>query len=66
MQEYFFIILLDKLTSRPDISEFHCIKDAKVPLMRFKLDGVSIDLQYAELKVNDCSRGELISSCQSL
>ncbi|GFZ13877.1 poly(A) polymerase 3 [Actinidia rufa] len=47
----FFIILHDMLTSRPDISEFHCIKDAKVPLMRFKLDGISIDLPYAQLKV---------------
>ena len=51
MQEDFFIILHDVLTSRPDVSEFHCIKDAKVPLMRFKLDGISIDLPYAQLKV---------------
>ncbi|GFS31479.1 poly(A) polymerase 3 [Actinidia rufa] len=47
----FFIILHDMLTSRPDVSEFHCIKDAKVPLVRFKLDGISIDLPYAQLKV---------------
>ncbi|GFS35185.1 poly(A) polymerase 3 [Actinidia rufa] len=47
----FFIILHSILNSRPDVSEFHCIKDAKVPLMRFKLDGISIDLPYAQLKV---------------
>ncbi|PSR97879.1 Nuclear poly(A) polymerase 3 (PAP(III)) like [Actinidia chinensis var. chinensis] len=51
LAEDFFIILHDILTSRPDVSEFHCIKDAKVPLMRFKLDGISIDLPYAQLKV---------------
>ncbi|GFZ11458.1 poly(A) polymerase 3 [Actinidia rufa] len=28
----------------------HCIKDAKVPLVRFKLDGISIDLPYAQLE----------------
>ncbi|XP_057470873.1 nuclear poly(A) polymerase 3-like isoform X2 [Actinidia eriantha] len=51
LAEDFFIILHDIFTSRPDVSEFHCIKDAKVPLMRFKLDGISIDLPYAQLKV---------------
>ncbi|KAL7257280.1 hypothetical protein ACSBR1_003562 [Camellia fascicularis] len=39
------------LTSRSEVFEVHCVKDAKVPLMRFKLDGISIDLPYAQLKV---------------
>lgn len=28
------------LKSRPEVSEIHCVKDAKVPLMRFKFDGI--------------------------
>lgn len=39
------------LASRPEVSEIHCVKDAKVPLMRFKFDGISVDLPYAQLKV---------------
>ncbi|KAI8561881.1 hypothetical protein RHMOL_Rhmol04G0376300 [Rhododendron molle] len=51
MGEDFFVVLHNMLTSRPEVSEVHCVKDAKVPLMRFKLDGISIDLPYAQLKV---------------
>lgn len=39
------------LKSRPEVSEIHCVKDAKVPLMRFKFDGISVDLPYAQLQV---------------
>ena len=39
------------LASRPEVTEIHCIKDAKVPLMKFKFDGLSIDLPFAQLKV---------------
>ncbi|KAK4725799.1 hypothetical protein R3W88_030716 [Solanum pinnatisectum] len=49
--EDFFIVLHSMLASRPQVSEIHCVKDAKVPLMRFKFDGISIDLPYARLKV---------------
>ncbi|XP_059289397.1 nuclear poly(A) polymerase 3-like [Lycium ferocissimum] len=49
--EDFFIVLHDMLASRPEVSEIHCVKDAKVPLMRFKFDGISIDLPYARIKV---------------
>ncbi|RYR22155.1 hypothetical protein Ahy_B03g067435 [Arachis hypogaea] len=31
--------------------EFYCVKSAKVPLMRFKFSGISIDLSYACLNV---------------
>lgn len=39
------------LKSRPEVSEIHCVKDAKVPLMRFKFDGILIDLPYARFHV---------------
>nr|GMD89261.1 nuclear poly(A) polymerase 3 [Ipomoea batatas] len=51
MVEDFFVVLYNILASRPEISEIQCIKDAKVPLMRFKFDGIPIDLPYAQLKV---------------
>ncbi|KAF5943466.1 hypothetical protein HYC85_017543 [Camellia sinensis] len=46
----FFVVLHNMLTSKSEVSEVHCVKDAKVPLMRVKLDGISIDLPYAQLK----------------
>ncbi|KAJ7980423.1 putative Poly(A) polymerase [Quillaja saponaria] len=51
MADDFFIVLQNMLKSRPEVSEIHSVKDAKVPLMRFKFDGVSVDLPYAQLKV---------------
>ncbi|XP_010546962.1 PREDICTED: nuclear poly(A) polymerase 3 [Tarenaya hassleriana] len=49
--EDFFVVLRNMLKSRPEVSEIHCVKDAKVPLIRFKFDGILIDLPYAQLKV---------------
>ncbi|KAJ8573958.1 hypothetical protein K7X08_010469 [Anisodus acutangulus] len=49
--EDFFIVLHNMLASRPEVSDIHCVKGAKVPLMRFKFDGISIDLPYARLRV---------------
>ncbi|KAJ9181775.1 hypothetical protein P3X46_005833 [Hevea brasiliensis] len=51
MAEDFFIVLRNMLKSRPEVSDIHCVKDAKVPLMRFKFDGISVDLPYAQLKL---------------
>lgn len=51
MADDFFIVLRNMLKTFPEVSEIHCVKDAKVPLMRFKFDGISIDLPYAQLKV---------------
>lgn len=51
MQEDFFIVLRNMLKSIPEVSEIHRVKDAKVPLMRFKFDGISVDLPFAQLKV---------------
>lgn len=39
------------LKSRPEVAEIHCVKDAKVPLMRFKFDGILVDLPYARLNI---------------
>ncbi|XLU48367.1 hypothetical protein S245_043181, partial [Arachis hypogaea] len=46
----FFVVLHDMLKGRPEVSELYCVKSAKVPLMRFKVDGISIDVSYACLK----------------
>ncbi|KAJ4893038.1 Nuclear poly(A) polymerase 3 [Raphanus sativus] len=49
--EDFFIDLRDLLKSRAEVSEIHCVKDAKVPLIRFKFDGILVDLPYAQLRL---------------
>ncbi|RWR76419.1 nuclear polyA polymerase 3 [Cinnamomum micranthum f. kanehirae] len=49
--EDFFIVLHNMLQSRPEVSEIQCVKNAKVRLMRFKFNGISIDLPYAQLPV---------------
>ncbi|EOA32034.1 hypothetical protein CARUB_v10015278mg [Capsella rubella] len=51
MAEDFFIGLRDMLITRREVSEVHCVKDAKVPLIRFKFDGILVDLPYAQLRV---------------
>lgn len=51
MQEDFFVVLHDILAKRVEVSDIHCVKDAKVPLMRFKFEGISVDLPYAQLQV---------------
>ncbi|XP_065863857.1 nuclear poly(A) polymerase 3 [Euphorbia lathyris] len=51
MADDFFIVLRNMFKSRPEVSDIHCVKDAKVPLMRFKFDGISVDLPYAQLKL---------------
>ncbi|MFS7962641.1 putative polynucleotide adenylyltransferase [Helianthus anomalus] len=45
----------------PDVTELHHVPDAHVPMMRFKLNGVSIDLLYARLSlwvIPDVSRSQ--------
>ncbi|WCJ23270.1 poly(A) polymerase 3 [Euphorbia peplus] len=51
MADDFFIVLRNMLKSRPEVSDIHCVKDAKVPLMRFQFNGISVDLPYAQLKL---------------
>ncbi|KAI3687643.1 hypothetical protein L1987_81343 [Smallanthus sonchifolius] len=47
----FFVVLHEVLAKRVEVSDIHCVKDAKVPLMRFKFEGISVDLPYAQLQV---------------
>ncbi|CAM0876108.1 unnamed protein product [Alopecurus aequalis] len=47
--EYFFGCLHDMLAEMPEVSELHPVPDAHVPVLGFKLCGVSIDLLYANL-----------------
>lgn len=54
------------LKSRPEVSEIHCVKDAKVPLMRFKFDGILIDLPYACLHVLSVPEVSLVTLLQIL
>ncbi|KAE9591625.1 hypothetical protein Lal_00039120 [Lupinus albus] len=49
--EDFFVVLHTMLKRRPEVSEIQCVKSAKVPLIRFKFDGFSVDLPYARLRV---------------
>ncbi|KAG4157412.1 hypothetical protein ERO13_D02G060900v2 [Gossypium hirsutum] len=51
MVDDFFIVLYNMLKSRPEVSEIHYVKDAKVLLMRFEFDGISINLPFVQLKV---------------
>eukprot|EP00252_Welwitschia_mirabilis_P002922 TRINITY_DN12927_c0_g1_i2.p1 TRINITY_DN12927_c0_g1~~TRINITY_DN12927_c0_g1_i2.p1 ORF type:complete len:633 (-),score=105.49 TRINITY_DN12927_c0_g1_i2:530-2428(-) len=49
LEDDFFHVLFDMLKNTPDVSAVQCVKNANVPLMRFKLNGISIDLLYARL-----------------
>ena len=37
------------LAEMPEVSELHPVPDAHVPVLGFKLNGISIDLLYANL-----------------
>jgi hypothetical protein len=50
-QTDFFGTLHDMLKERPDIAELHAVQDAHVPVMKFKLKGISVDLLYAKLNL---------------
>ncbi|KAG8381794.1 hypothetical protein BUALT_Bualt05G0009800 [Buddleja alternifolia] len=47
--EDFFGVLRDMLASTPGVSDILCIKNAKVPQIKFSFDGVKFDLPYARL-----------------
>ncbi|AQK63941.1 Nuclear poly(A) polymerase 1 [Zea mays] len=47
--EFFFRWLHDMLAEMPEVSELHPVPDAHVPVLGFKINGVSIDLLYANL-----------------
>ncbi|XP_075658302.1 nuclear poly(A) polymerase 1-like [Castanea sativa] len=48
-EEDFFGELHRMLAELPEVQELHPVPDAYVPVMKFKFDGVSIDLLYAKL-----------------
>ncbi|XP_042471442.1 nuclear poly(A) polymerase 1-like [Zingiber officinale] len=50
-EEDFFIQLHNMLFEMSEVTELHPIPDAYVPVMKFKLNGVSIDLLYAKLSL---------------
>nr|XP_043629934.1 nuclear poly(A) polymerase 1 [Erigeron canadensis] len=50
-QEDFFGELKKMLIEMPDVTDMHPVPDAHVPVMKFKLNGVSIDLLYARLSL---------------
>lgn len=51
ISEDFFIVLCNILKHNHEVSDIHCVKDAKVPLIRFKFDGIAVDFPYARLQV---------------
>ncbi|KAL3636738.1 Nuclear poly(A) polymerase 4 [Castilleja foliolosa] len=48
-EEDFFYVLHNMLTEMEDVSELQTVPDAHVPVMKFKFDGISIDLLYASI-----------------
>ncbi|KAM7279968.1 hypothetical protein ACFE04_007102 [Oxalis oulophora] len=50
-EENFFGDLYRMLSEMPEVAELHPVPDAHVPVMKFKFNGVSIDLLYARLSL---------------
>uniref|UniRef100_A0A7C9APK9 polynucleotide adenylyltransferase n=1 Tax=Opuntia streptacantha TaxID=393608 RepID=A0A7C9APK9_OPUST len=50
-EEDFFGELHRMLSEMPEVTELHPVPDAHVPVMKFKFNGVSIDLLYAKLSL---------------
>ncbi|XP_010267123.1 PREDICTED: nuclear poly(A) polymerase 4-like isoform X2 [Nelumbo nucifera] len=48
-EEDFFIILHDILADMEEVTELQPVPDAHVPVMKFKFQGISIDLLYASI-----------------
>ncbi|KAG0498349.1 hypothetical protein HPP92_003040 [Vanilla planifolia] len=48
-EEDFFVELHNMLAEMPEVTELHPVPDAHVPVMKFRIGGVSIDLLYAKL-----------------
>jgi len=51
IQEDFFGILHNILAEMEEVSELQPVPDAHVPVMKFKFQGVSIDLLYASVSM---------------
>lgn len=53
------------LSEMPEVTELHPVPDAHVPVMRFKFNGVSIDLLYARLSlwvIPEVSAGSMLAA----
>ncbi|KFK32539.1 hypothetical protein AALP_AA6G256000 [Arabis alpina] len=50
-EEDFFIILRDMLAEMEEVTELQPVADAHVPVMKFKFQGISIDLLYAKISL---------------
>ncbi|TYI76875.1 hypothetical protein E1A91_D06G107300v1 [Gossypium mustelinum] len=50
-EEDFFIILRDILAEMEEVTELQPVPDAHVPVMKFKFQGISIDLLYASISL---------------
>jgi poly(A) polymerase Pap1 len=48
------------LEGRPEVSELHSIEGAKVPLMRFRFNGVLVDFPYVQLPVINAAEVSLM------
>ncbi|XVF86714.1 hypothetical protein PTKIN_Ptkin18bG0064000 [Pterospermum kingtungense] len=48
-EEDFFFVLYNILAEREEVTELQPVPDAHVPVMKFKFDGISIDLLYASI-----------------
>ncbi|GER27259.1 poly(A) polymerase, partial [Striga asiatica] len=51
IQEDFFGELYRMLSEMPEVQELHPVPEAHVPVMKFKFNGVSIDLRYANVSL---------------
>lgn len=51
LQEDFFTILRDILAEMEEVTEIQPVTDAHVPVMKFKFQGISIDLLYASISL---------------
>uniref|UniRef100_A0A3Q7GXA4 Poly(A) polymerase nucleotidyltransferase domain-containing protein n=1 Tax=Solanum lycopersicum TaxID=4081 RepID=A0A3Q7GXA4_SOLLC len=47
----FFFVLHNILVEREEVTELQPVPDAHVPVMKFKFDGISIDLLYASISL---------------
>lgn len=50
-QEDFFFLLHDILAEMEEVMELQPVPNAHVPVMKFKFDGISIDLLYASISL---------------
>ncbi|XP_058006292.1 nuclear poly(A) polymerase 4 isoform X2 [Hevea brasiliensis] len=50
-EEDFFFVLHNILSEMEEVSELQPVPDAHVPVMKFKFDGISIDLLYASISL---------------